>query len=543
MSPGALDTLDAVLPADPNASGGGGFRTLNGSANSPGWQNDVIAGPTPEARNTEMWRLLNRWRMKGLSETEIRALAEALAKKWEYDESEYSKLEKQLERVMSNEPGEDAPGGTAVQIVESQPEEQSHLLPMPSTVRQGLAHDYAEMMSGACGTDYNYWYSGFLALFAASVSTHIRVGAFTKRPVRKYDVMIGAKSTGKSQARDMTHDFFVGLRTGDMAIPDAAHYRSIRNANSDQGIVAAAIAAGEHPLVLMPDEFASLLKKCSIQNATLGQTLTELYEKEDTDAWTKDDKSKGAPALRAYLSIVGGTTPGDFAAYFDAMTALGGLYSRFWLVAASRPYQYRGVRPPNPQQLHALRLRTRDAIRRAHGGPGIVEISPAAQARLDAWARGRAAVLQTEVAVRITDHVTKTAALLALTREDNQRPGELMINEMEMEIGMALGDWQLDVRQMFQIDAAETRSARWAMQIRRAIWSRVKNLPGAAVRDRDIRRAVNEHRWGPGIYPSIVDQLARAGELEKVAESKPGSGGWAPVAWRVGPEGLAGIEA
>jgi hypothetical protein len=428
------------------------------------------------------------------------------------------------------------PRADDVEIAVLPAEADTYTLPLPSAARVGLAHDYAKLYSTAYGTDYNYWYFAFLAFFGAAVSLRARSGV-TRRPVRLYVVSIGEKASGKSQSRDTTNDFFVGLWPK-IETPSAQHYL-VRNLNSDQAIIAASMKAGQRPLVCMPDEFVSVLKKCAIQTSSLGQMLTELFEKEDTDAWTKDDKKGGAPMLEVYLSLVGGTTPSDFSAYFDQLTAYGGLYSRFWLVAAEKAPEYHRPRDVDLTARGHIQNRTRDAIRRVHGRPEWhVRFTEGAEQRLEAWVRKKGkAELQGEAAVRVPDHVRKMATLLCLT--DSENGGET-VTELEMDRALALGDWQLEVRRMFAIDPVETRGARWAMQVRRALRRLVGQNADAVVRERDLQRAVNAYRWGPGTFADIVASMARDGELEAVPLPAGVDGGRPGRGWRISAEGLAG---
>jgi KaiC/GvpD/RAD55 family RecA-like ATPase len=101
-----LDALLAQLPEDPKAAP---LSTSNGHAPKPTRRpsdiDAVIDGPTPSGeRNTTMWSLLSTMRARLYSESVIRAVAETLAQKWQYDAVEYTKLEDQLDRVMEWEP-------------------------------------------------------------------------------------------------------------------------------------------------------------------------------------------------------------------------------------------------------------------------------------------------------------------------------------------------------------------------------------------------------------------------------------------------------
>ena len=512
----------------------------NGNGRKPyGWQDSIVRGETPAARNSAMWDLLNRWREKRLSDDEIRAFAYALAEKWDYDAEEYEKLENQLARVLSREPIFETP---EVEIVQPGDQSEDSVRPLPAIARQGLAHEYASMMSEACGTDYNYWYFAYLSFFAALVCTRVRFNSFTRRPLRPYTVLVGEKNTGKSQARDLTHDFFSGLHEKGM-LGGVPPYLRVFNAQSDAGLMSTVLRhrIEDSAVVLTPDEFAIVLKKCAIQNSTLGQTLTELFEKEITDAWTKDDKKSGT--IRVHLLVLGGTTPLDYAAHFDTLTALGGLASRIWLVAPEgMPGARRRIQPPPPARLHDFSVRTRDAVRAAVSTPMALDLLPAAATRLEAWCAEHEAALRTEIGVRIPDYIEKMAALVNLTRDSaDNHGGGVYINELDTEIGIALGGWEMDVRRMYAIDEADSRHARYAMQIRRALWKLLRQNPVGAVLDRELRRAVNFQRWSPGTYEGIVERLVQAGEMEGMKLPVPEGGGHGPRAWRIGREGLAGV--
>jgi hypothetical protein len=437
-----------------------------------------------------------------------------------------------------------------VEIVEVKAEGEAYLLPMPAAARQGLIHDYASMYAQAYGTDYNLWYSAYLAFFAASVSMLVRLNSFSRRPLRQYALMIGSKNTGKSQSRDITRDFFRGIWE-QHKLPESTYVKPIYNANSDQGLIASMTSenATERALMLMPDEFAQVLKKCSIQNSTLGQMLTELYEKENTDTWTKDNRKHASPDLRVHLSILGGLTPIDFTAHFDALTALGGLLSRMWLVAAgSPPTNRRRVVAPDQRRLDDIRIRTRNAIQHAvlvGGIGGAVNSSPAADAVLDRWAAANDSALGTEIGTRMVDHVEKVAALMALIRTaDNHAPGgTMLISELDMEIGTELGTWELDVRRMFQVDPADTRVAKYAMQVRRALARLIGKKPYGAVRDDDLRDTLHDYRWTPGVYDHVMENLEKAGEVERLKMERVRATGPQPVAWKVGYRGLRGVAA
>jgi len=424
------------------------------------------------------------------------------------------------------------------------PDDEGFMLPIPPNARYGLAHEYATMMSAASGTDYNYWYVSFITSFAASICRRVRLNAFTKRPLRMYSVFIGPKYTGKSQARDMTHAFFEGLRAGDVTIPEIAHYTLIGNANSDAGLLNVAMKhnGSEPSLVLGPDEFSTFLKKCSIQNSSLGQAVGELYEKETFAGWTKDDKHSGT--VRVHLTLLSGSTPLEYAAHFDALTAYSGLLSRLWLVAASRPaVRFRVTRPPEPLGLLGMRLKVRDAIHRACFAMRTLELSEPAIAVLRRWCESQE---PTEEFTRMQDYIEKLAAINALIRAPgdagNQGADSVtnqdFITEYDMQAATALGSWELMVRRHYRVEPADSRAARHLLQVRKAIAQALVGRAGAVVSERDLYRALNAHRWHPGSFEASLGYMAQREEIKPATLPRPATGGWTPKAWTLGPAGI-----
>jgi putative DNA primase/helicase len=409
-------------------------------------------------------------------------------------------------------------------VVEVPDDASSYLLPMPEIARQGLAHEYAMLMSEAAGTDYNFWYWSFIAYLAATLAPRMRWDGFYRRHLRLYLAIIAEKNTGKSQARDMTHENFMLPIIEELRLDK---YRRVRNLNSDAGIYKVALdeaaLAGpgrEANIVAVPDEFTTLLKKVSIENSALGQAVTEMYEKIDFDAATKE-KGSGRTVI-VHLSLLGGTTPVDWVANFSALSAQSGLASRMWLVPASRLWQYAPMRPPDPARLATVREQVKEVLRWAWTA-GDLEIDPGeALMLLGRWASERTVALRRESGTRVTDHVKKTAALFALMRRSQRAEVQ------DMEIATALGDWQLAVRDMFVIPEAESKYAKHAQQIRQTMRQLLKDSPGGAVRERDLIRKVHPERWGPGQFTEILKKMEMEGELRSVEiEGRKPAKGWA----------------
>jgi hypothetical protein len=108
--------------------------------------------------------------------------------------------------------------------------------------------------------------------------------------------------------------------------------------SSDRGL-SKLIGQNEQRILLIEDEFRSVLGKCAVPNATLAPMICKLWSKDRAGAADK----KGLDACSGRLSILGNIPvedPSDFSRAFGSSTTYG-MYSRFLYGYDTQPVRYR----------------------------------------------------------------------------------------------------------------------------------------------------------------------------------------------------------
>lgn len=368
----------------------------------------------------------------------------------------------------------------------------------PADVLLGHAGFFADAFGSVMEVPHHFLFMGFLTCLGAYYAPLVRINSELNTSPRLYTVLVGEsandrKSSGVKKAVEVFRVAYPGFRVTD-------------GMNSAEGLQRVLGDKEYHPfqmpgVVLMVfDEFRSFVSKCSIESSVLLPLVNSLFENTACESNTKD---KTIRVDGAYLSMLCATTQDTYARIYSPAFIHIGFPNRIFLCPGHAKRRFSiplALDKADRQHIHNGLVKLRSFVNQ-----GLVyEITPAARKIYDEWYFSAQPSVH---AKRLDTYSLRLMQLLALNQE---LP---VIDEEVATQAIALCDWQLEVRKLFDPIDADSPIARLEQNITRLLDAQPRS-------DRDLKQRTNACRTGLWMYERALENLKRQNEIYWDAKSK-----------------------
>ena len=352
---------------------------------------------------------------------------------------------------------------------------------MPETVLDGVLGDVTrEHLS-----DFPRAYAWLAVLAIASVLVPHSTSGLPRANL--FCLLAGSKASGKSSACEKA--FYK------LSLEDAFLLR--HTPGSGEGLIENIGLQEGAPRLIYPGELAQLLTKCNVEGSTLANVFNDAFY---TDYQSRTVTKRKFVSMNARLSILGTILDEDFGEAFGSIST-NGLYDRFLLGLCPSDHLYLW-RPweDEPRPNFGEVMLDLDEIGGSRDLP-VVGLAPSALAERDRW------VKELGIKARVAELALRSAIVCASFSKRDTLTADMM------GPSLVLAEYQTKIRTILTPNIGENPDAKSANKILAFLGSQV--APGEFIKERDLARAINYHRFGPGVYTRVLHHLVLLGELER----------------------------
>jgi len=357
-------------------------------------------------------------------------------------------------------------------------------------IMSGLAGDFAELYAAYLEPPPHFFYMSFLTSLGNTVANELTILSEIVPQPRLYVILLGESADDrKSTVLAKTNDFF----------KEAVDKHNICwGVGSAEGLQKRLEESNR--LLLCFDEFKQFISKCKIEASVLLPCVNTLFESNRYESRTK----KTDICLRdAYLSLIAASTISTYENTWSSQFTDIGFNNRLFLVPGSGDRKFSVPAKIPDREKYILKQRLGEILRHV-GGARELEMSPAARKVYHTWYLNLERSVHTK---RLDTYALRLMPLLAVNELEHG------VNTAIVNKAIALCDWQLEVRRLYDPVDADNKVARMEEKIRRV-------LGRGTMSDRDLKRLSNAHRAGLWIYTTAINNLKRAREIRWHKEMK-----------------------
>ena len=361
----------------------------------------------------------------------------------------------------------------------------------PYQVMLGHAGFFSNVYSESIEAPQHFLFMAFLTCLGAYFAPYLRVKSELGTQPRLYTVLVGEsaierKSTTLSKVSgefkavypDFSTCWGVGSAEG-----------LLRVLTKEENSVPIVERFG---VLLIFDEFKSFVSKCRIDNSVLLPIVNTLFE---INMYETHTKKQDVFVENAHLSVLAATTKETYERIYNPAFIDIGFPNRVFLVPGHAERRFsipEKISDEDKRSIHQGLIDIRNFVDR-----GIeFEITDQAKALYHDW------YINAEKSVHSKRLDTYSLRLMQLLALNNMKK---VIDAEIIQHAIALCDWQLEVRKIFDPIDADSTIAEMEQRIRRY-------LKKGKLSDRDLKRHTNAHRTGLWFYKTALTNLREAKE-------------------------------
>ncbi|MBI5603124.1 MAG: hypothetical protein HY879_07195 [Deltaproteobacteria bacterium] len=362
-------------------------------------------------------------------------------------------------------------------------------LEFPSEIMGGVAGSFARIYSSFLEVPEHFFFMSFLTCLGTILSERIRLNTELDTQPRFYTLLLGEsaddrKSTAITKAvsffKDVLPDFPVCFGVG------SAEGLQKRMGEGDN-------PSGAKKLLLCFDEFKSFVSKCKIESSVLLPCINTLFESNRYESQTKKTDIR---LENAHLSILAASTIQTYEQTWDSSFTDIGFNNRLFLVPGSGQKKFSIPERIPEGEKSRMKNGLNDVLRQVEDGPELC-LTQEAKALYHTWYMDLDRSIHSK---RLDTYAVRFMSIFAVNE------GKKAIDEGVIQNVIALMDWQLKVRRLYDPIDADNVMAKLEEKIRRTLSTGPRN-------DRKLKQAVHAHRAGLGFYDMAKKNLERAKEI------------------------------
>jgi len=440
-------------------------------SNPPGWQNELLKGVGKGKRHDAMKSLIGRYIAKSLADEEILPLVQAIDVKNNPPLAEEENLLTFIQSIRRthnrNHPPQEDP------------------LKFPDIIG-GVAGDFAKLFSANLEVPEHFLYMAFFACLGSILSKSLKLNTELDIEARLYLLLLGESADDrKSTSIKKTVQFFKEILKQDFYV--------CWGANSAEGLQK--MFKKNSTLLMAVDELKALLSKCKIEGSTLLPMITTLFESDTFEAHTKtsdiliDDAS---------FSLLAASTIETYETVWDSSFTAIGFNNRLWILPGEAKRRFSLPVKISEERKDLVKQETLKILRLVGNGLEL-DITQEGKELFQDWYMN----LDKSVhAKRLDGYALRFMALMAVND---------LKDEIDLEIvkkAIALADWQLQVRQVYDPIDADNTIAAMEERIRRYL--KQEPLP-----ERDLKRKLHRviERSGIWCFTTAIKNLRIAKDI------------------------------
>lgn len=356
--------------------------------------------------------------------------------------------------------------------------------PFPNVLK-GVAGAFAIIYSSYLEVPAHFFFMGFLTCLGSFLSNSLTLASEISPQPRLYTLLLGESADDrKSTALTKVIDFFHS------AVPGFQVCWGIGSAEGLQKRL-----ADSSQLVLCFDEFKQFVSKCRIDASVLLPCVNSLFESTRYESVTKKTRIFFEDVR---LSMLAASTIQTYERTWHPSFTDIGFNNRIFLVPGSGERRFSFPAKVPERDLLGLRQYLGQVL--GHVGTRLeLDITPAARAIYHEWYMNLKGSIH---AKRLDVYAMRLMSLLAVNELKRE------VDEETVRQAIALSDWQLKVRQLYDPVDADNKVARLEESIRRVLSQGPRS-------DRDLKRYCHAHRAGLWFYNAAMNNLMRADEIRK----------------------------
>jgi len=371
--------------------------------------------------------------------------------------------------------------------------DEDRIIPFPQERAEGLR--FPDIMTGAAGEfaavyeacmepPKKFFYVSYLTCLGSVLAGRLTLNTEISPQPRLNVVLLGESADDrKSTAIRFTTDFFKDTLTD---------FSLCYGVGSAEGL--AKRFEGSKNVLLVYDEFKSLISKCKIESSVLLTCINTLFELNRYESITQkhDIRLDGV-----HLSLLAASTIGTYERVWDSSFTDIGFNNRLFLVPGCgvRKNAFPERVPFNDRAW--LQRRLGEVLN--HVGSGLeLDMTPEAHEIYQAWYLGLPRSIH---AKRLDTYALRFMGLLAVNEL------KTVIDEDVIEKVTQLCNWQLEVRRLHDPIDADSEMAKMEERIRRALSTGRKT-------DRALRQSTHANRAGLFLYQNAIRNLQGSKEID-----------------------------
>ena len=379
--------------------------------------------------------------------------------------------------------------------------------PFPLSAIGGLGKEFVDLYGEHLESPPEFLYAAWHTCFGLAISQFVRLDLLVTCRPRLYTVLLGDSALPrKSTSIGVAVRFWEGLN----ALISPMGYRTDYGLGSVEGLArvhngwTTKIRPDQRPTLLVYDELQSFVEKARQRGSTLLPFVSSLFESEEYDGTT----SKRMVSLRGCkVALLGASTLDTYEHMWTPEFTNIGLPNRLFILKGTRTKCVPIPRSPLDSSRREYEERVRKLLNQiaewSKKSNGLISLSPAAT---KTWSDYYPSLEKGGIhAKRLDTYGFRWMILLALSQE------EFEISERVVEQVIALNDYELAIRRLYDPIDAENNVAKMEERIRR-IMSEHSNRCWTC---RELQQRTHSNRVGIWVLKTALENLEKIGEIKK----------------------------
>jgi hypothetical protein len=364
-------------------------------------------------------------------------------------------------------------------------------LVFPYNVMSGAAGNFAEVYGSILETPKEFLFMSYLTCLGTVLAKKLTLNSEIAPQPRLYTLLLGQSADErKSTALTKTISHFrEALQSFDVCW----------GVGSAEGLQKRLEKAGEG-LLLCLDEFKQFVSKCTITSSVLLPCVNTLFE---SNRYESKTKSVDINLTDAHLSLLAASTVQTYERTWEGSFTDIGFNNRLFLVPGTSEKKH-SIPPQVPRDQKVLLINQLVEVLKVVGDHRTLDIVPQARSTYHDWYMGLERSVHSK---RLDTYALRLMSLIAVNSN------LVEVDEDTVKKAIALCDWQLQVRSMYDPIDADNAIAKMEEKIRRQLRAGPKT-------ERQLKQNTNAQRSGTWFFETARKNLVRVEEIVWDTRSK-----------------------
>jgi len=358
-------------------------------------------------------------------------------------------------------------------------------LKFPGWVLSGVAGKFAELYSSYLESPKEFFYFSFLTCLGSALGDRLTLESEIAPQPRLYTILLGESADDrKSTAASKTVDFFLN------ALQD---FNICYGIGSAEGLQNRFEESSGNNLLIFFDEFKAFVSKSKIEGSILLPCVNTLFE---SNRYENQTKKSRIFLEQAHLSLLGASTTQTYENMWSSQFTDIGFNNRLWLVPGSGKRKH-SLPQAVPESEKSVIKKNIGEVLSVVKNNTVLSILPEAYEHFQSWYMNREVSVHTK---RLDTYAQRLMPLLAVNE------GETEVDLAIVKKVIALADWQLEIRKLYDPIDADNAIAKMETKIKR-------QLNRSPMSSRDLKRNCHADRTGLWVFKTALENLRQADEI------------------------------